>query len=92
MTQHLGKRKRRGLGEDVYVTSMYNDRTDLRGTLNYKDQTGKTNMTPLSYVKLPHLAYPKSLYIGHEESLPISYESDVLNDLLVGRMPLRDKC
>ena len=38
---------------------------------------------PMSYIKVPDLAYPKSAYIGHEYPLPRCNECTVLEDILV---------
>ena len=39
--------------------------------------------TELSHIRVPQLAYPKSLYIGNESPLPVSCEPEVLSEILV---------
>ena len=82
-TRHLGKRKRNEFDKDVYDTCMFSGRADLYETYSNIKQEAHNNETPMICVNVPYLAYPKSLYVGHEAPLPISHELDVLKDILV---------
>lgn len=74
----LGKRKRRYAETDHLKT----------GSSSTGDEDGhsaKKNVEfPLSHIAVPALVQPKSLYVGHETSLPVSSERDVLRDVIVG--------
>lgn len=73
----LGKRKRQHIQDDDTSSS----NTELTKLTTHVIEV------PLSYIRPPPLAFPKSAYSGSLPSLPCSTETSVLREILVGKVP-----
>ena len=88
ITKRVERERKRKLSSSHEHAGNDSDATDFeleaQGIEIAARSSKKQAATAFEGLRIPDLIFPKSAYQGHNTVLPVSYESDVLQDFIVG--------